>query len=205
MSRHVLVLNLSSRCIDPTAGLRRSISGAATRSGSPRSASRLWRSRPQTSIPANSATAAGESLSVKTSVRREPSGLAIDRKHARLFSTGANKTLVILDATTGKVVKTLPIGGGVDAAGFDPEMGLAFSSNGDGTLTVIREDSRDKFTVVENVTTQRGARTLALDTKAHRVYLVTAEFGPPPAPTPERPRPRPSIVPGSFTLMVVGR
>jgi YVTN family beta-propeller protein len=135
----------------------------------------------------------------------EPSGLAIDRKHARLFSTGANKTLAVLDASTGKVVTTLPIGGGVDAAGFDPELGLAFSSNGEGTLTVIREDSPDKFTVVENVKTQRGARTLALDAKTHRVYLVTAEFGPPPAPTPERPRPRPSIVPGSFTLLVVGR
>ena len=135
----------------------------------------------------------------------EPSGLAIDRKHSRLFSTGANKTLVILDASTGKVVTTLPIGSGVDAAGFDPETGLAFSSNGDGTLTVIHEDSPDKFTVVENVTTQRGARTLALDTKTHRVYLVTAEFGPPPAPTPDRPHPRPSIVPGSFTLLVVGR
>jgi YVTN family beta-propeller protein len=135
----------------------------------------------------------------------EPSGLAIDRKHARLFSTGANKTLVVLDASTGKVVTTLPIGGNVDGAMFDPEAGLAFSSNGDGTLTVIREDSPDKFTVVENVKTQRGARTLALDAKTHRVYLVTAEFGPPPAPTPERPRPRPSIVPGSFTLLVVGR
>ena len=135
----------------------------------------------------------------------EPSGLAIDRKHARLFSTGANKTLVVLDAETGKVVTTLAIGGGVDAAGFDPETGLAFSSNGEGTLTIIREDSPDKFTVVENVKTQRGARTLALDAKTHRVYLVTAEFGPPPAPTPERPRPRPSIVPGSFTLLVVGK
>lgn len=135
----------------------------------------------------------------------EPSGLAIDRKHARLFSTGANKTLVILDASTGKVVTTLPIGGGVDGAVFDPDTSLAFISNGEGTLTVIREDSPDKFTVVENVTTQRGARTLALDTKTHRVFLVTAEFGPPPAPTPERPRPRPSIVPGSFTLLVVGR
>jgi len=135
----------------------------------------------------------------------EPSGLAIDRKHARLFSTGANKTLVVLNAETGKVVSTLPIGGGVDAAGFDAETGLAFSSNGEGTLTVIHEDSPDKFTVVENVKTQRGARTLALDAKTHRVYLVTAEFGPPPAPTPERPRPRPSIVPGSFTLLVVGK
>ena len=135
----------------------------------------------------------------------EPSGLAIDRKHARLFSTGANKTLVVLDALTGKVVATLPIGGGVDAAGFDPETGLAFSSNGEGTLTVVREDSPDKFTVLENVATRRGARTMALDPKTHRVFLVTAEFGPPPAPTPERPRPRPRVVPGSFTLLILGR
>jgi YVTN family beta-propeller protein len=135
----------------------------------------------------------------------EPSGLAIDRKHSRLFSTGANKTLVVLDASTGKVVTSLPIGGGVDAAGFDPDAGLAFTSNGDGTLTVIHEDSPGKFTVVENVATQRGARTLALDTKTHRVFLVTAEFGPPPAPTTERPHPRPSIMPGTFTLLVVGR
>ena len=135
----------------------------------------------------------------------EPSGLAIDRKHARLFSTGANKTLAVLDAETGKVVTTLPIGGGVDAAGFDPDLGLAFSSNGEGTLTVIHEDSPDKFTVLENVATRRGARTMALDPKTHRVFLVTAEFGPPPAPTPERPRPRPSVVPGSFTLLVLGR
>ena len=135
----------------------------------------------------------------------EPSGLAIDRKHARLFSTGANKTLAVLDAEKGKVVATLPIGGGVDAAGFDADTGLAFTSNGEGTLTVVREDSPDKFTVLENVPTQRGARTMALDPKTHRVFLVTAEFGPPPAPTPERPRPRPSIVPGSFTLLVLGR
>ena len=135
----------------------------------------------------------------------EPSGLAFDRKHRRLFSVGSNKLMAVVNADTGKVLTTVPIGGGVDAAAFDPETGLAFSSNGDGTLTVIHEDSPDKFTVVENVATQRGARTLALDTKTHRVYLVTAEFGPPPPATAERPRPRPSIIPGTFTLLVVGR
>jgi YVTN family beta-propeller protein len=135
----------------------------------------------------------------------EPSGLAIDRKHARLFSTGANKTLAVLDAETGKVVTTLPIGGSVDAAGFDPGLGFAFTSNGEGTLTVVREESPGKFTVLENVATQRGARTMALDPKTHRVFLVTAEFGPPPRATPERPRPRPTIVPDTFTLLVLGR
>lgn len=135
----------------------------------------------------------------------EPSGLAFDRQHRRLFSVGSNKLMAVVNADSGKVVTTLPIGGGVDAAAFDPETGLVFSSNGEGTLTVVHEDSPDRYTVVENVSTRRGARTLALDPKTHRVYLVTAEFGPPPAPTPERPRPRPSFVPGTFTLLVVGR
>ncbi|HWW77007.1 MAG TPA: hypothetical protein VNZ44_16520, partial [Pyrinomonadaceae bacterium] len=135
----------------------------------------------------------------------EPSGLAFDRQHRRLFSVGSNRLMAVVDADSGKVVTTVPIGGGVDAAAFDPETGLVFSSNGEGTLTVVHEDSPDRYTVVETVATRRGARTLALDPKTHRVYLVTAEFGPPPAPTPERPRPRPSIVPGTFTLLVVGR
>jgi YVTN family beta-propeller protein len=135
----------------------------------------------------------------------EPSGLAIDRKHRRLFAGCSNKLMAVVDADTGKVVTTLPIGSGVDANGFDPETSLAFASNGDGTLTVVHEDSPDKFTVVENAATQRGARTMSLDAKTHRVYLVSAEFGPPPAPTAERPRPRPSVVPGSFTLIVMDR
>ncbi|MBV9927885.1 MAG: YncE family protein [Acidobacteria bacterium] len=135
----------------------------------------------------------------------EPSGLAFDIKHRRLFTVGSNKLMAVVNAETGKVVTTLPIGSGVDAAAFDAEAGLVFSSNGEGTLTVVHEDSPDKYTVVENVKTQRGARTMALDPKTHRVYLVTAEFGPPPAPTPERPRPRPSVVPDTFTLLVVGR
>ncbi|HMF56362.1 MAG TPA: hypothetical protein VK619_08455, partial [Pyrinomonadaceae bacterium] len=136
----------------------------------------------------------------------EPSGLAIDRKHRRLFSVCSNNLMVVLNADDGHIIKTLPIGSGVDASAFDPETQLAFSSNGgDGTLTVIHEDSADNFSVLENVPTQRGARTMALDSKTHRVFLVTAEFGPPPAATPERPHPRPSIVPGTFTLLVVGR
>ncbi|HEY0544483.1 MAG TPA: hypothetical protein VGC91_03725 [Pyrinomonadaceae bacterium] len=135
----------------------------------------------------------------------EPSGLAFDRKHHRLFSVGSNKLMAVVNADNGKVLTTLPIGTGVDAAAFDPETGLVFSSNGEGTLTVLHEDSPDKFSVVENITTQKGARTMALDPKTHKVYLVTAEFGPPPAPTPDRPRPRPSIVPGTFTLLVLGK
>jgi YVTN family beta-propeller protein len=135
----------------------------------------------------------------------EPSGLAIDRKHRRLFSVCSNKTLVVMNADDGHLITTLPIGSGVDAAAFDPENNMIFSSNGDGTLTVIREDSPDKYRVMENIATQKGARTLALDDKTHRIYLVSADFGPPPAPTAERPRPRPSIVPGTFSLLIVGK
>jgi hypothetical protein len=103
------------------------------------------------------------------------------------------------------VLATPAIGQGVDANGFDPGTQYAFSSNGDGTLTIVHEDSPDKFTPVANVPTQRGARTMALDLKTHHVFLVTAEFGPAPAPSPEHPRPRPQMVPGSFTLLVVGQ
>jgi YVTN family beta-propeller protein len=133
----------------------------------------------------------------------EPTGLAMDRKHRRLFSGCSNKLMVVMDADNGHIVASLPIGGGVDSTAFDSAKQLAFSSNGEGSLTVIHEDSPDKFSVVDSVVTQRGARTMTLDSKTHRIFLDTAEFGPPPAPTADRPRPRPTIVPGSFTLLVV--
>ncbi len=134
----------------------------------------------------------------------EPTGLAIDRQHRRLFAGCANKLMAVVNIDNGHVITTLPIGSGVDATAFDPATQLAFSSNGEGTLTVIHEDSRDKFTVLETVATQRGARTMSLDPKTHKIFLVSADFGPPPAPTPERPRPRPSILPGTFVVLVMG-
>lgn len=135
----------------------------------------------------------------------EPTGLAIDRKHRRLFSGCGNKLIAIVDADSGKVISTLPIGEGVDATAFDPEAGLAFASCGEGVLTVVHEDSAHKFSVAENVPTQRGARTMALDPAKHRIFLVTAKFGPPPAPTAEQPHPRPAILPDSFVVLVVGK
>ena len=135
-----------------------------------------------------------------------PSGLAIDAKHHRLFSVCSNKMMVVVNADTGAVVTTVPTGVGTDAAGFDPGTGYAFASNGrDATLTVVHEDSPDKFSLVENVPTQLGARTMALDTKSHNVFLVTAEFGAAPSPTAQQPRPRPQMVPGSFSLLILGR
>ena len=135
----------------------------------------------------------------------EPSGLAIDRKHRRLFSVCSNKLMVIVNADSGAVVTTLPIGQGTDAAGFDPETGFAFSSNGEGNLTVVHEDSADKFSVVDTVPTQPRARTMAVDLKTHQVFTVSAEFGPAPAPTAQQQRPRPPMLPGTFTLISLTR
>jgi DNA-binding beta-propeller fold protein YncE len=132
----------------------------------------------------------------------EPSGMAMDTEHRRLFIGCHNRMMAVMDADTGKVLATPPIGEGVDANAFDPEAQLAFSSNGEGTLTVVHEDSPEKFTEVASVPTERGARTMALDPKTHNIFLVTAEFGPPPPPTPEHPHPRPTVKPGSFMLLV---
>ncbi|HKA36219.1 MAG TPA: YncE family protein [Thermoanaerobaculia bacterium] len=134
----------------------------------------------------------------------EPTGLAMDVSRRRLFTVCHNKAMVVLDADSGRAVSTLAIGEGVDAAAFDPATSLAFASNGEGTLTVVKEEGPNSFRVVENLATQRGARTMALDEKTHRIFLATAEFGPAPAATPEQPRPRPPVVPGSFTILVVG-
>jgi DNA-binding beta-propeller fold protein YncE len=135
----------------------------------------------------------------------EPSGLAIDRSNRRLFAGCDNKMMAVVDADSGKVIATPAIGDGVDANGFDPESGFAFASCGQGVLTVVKEESPDKFTVVQNVETQAGARTMALDEKTHNVVLVTAKFGPPPAPTADNPHPRRSILPDTFVVLVYGR
>jgi DNA-binding beta-propeller fold protein YncE len=135
----------------------------------------------------------------------EPSGLSIDRKNRRLFVGCHNKMMAVVNADTGKVLATPAIGEGVDATSFDDETGMAFASCGEGVLTVVREDSRDKFSVAESVPTQPGARTMALDSKTHDVYLVTANFGPPPAATADNPHPRRAILPDSFVVLVLGK
>ena len=136
---------------------------------------------------------------------QEPSGLAFDVAHKRLFAGCDNRMIAVVDSDSGKVVTTIPIGDGVDANAFDPETGFVFASCGEGTLTVAHQDSPDKYTVVENAATQKGARTMTLDPKTHTVYLVTAGFGPPPAPTKDVPNPRPAILPDSFTLLIFTR
>ncbi|MGA3264112.1 MAG: YncE family protein [Terracidiphilus sp.] len=134
-----------------------------------------------------------------------PSGLDFDIPGARFFSVCDNKHMAVTDANTGKSLATPDIGDGPDAAAYDATHKLAFSSNGaSGTLTVIDAASVG-YPVIENLPTQRGARTMAYDSATGRIYLVTAEFGPRPDPTPDNPHPRPTILPGTFTVLVVGR
>ncbi len=134
-----------------------------------------------------------------------PSGLAIDAAHEILVVGCQNKLMAFVDGNSGKVLGTVPIGQGVDANRFDPATGYAFASCGDGTLTIAHEDSPTKFSLVEMIQTQRGARTMALDYASHTVYLVTAEFGPAPEPTKDNPRPRPAVLPDTFTLLIYGK
>lgn len=136
---------------------------------------------------------------------QEPSGLAIDIKNRRLFAGCDNRMMAVVNADNGKVITTLPIGDGVDADRFDPEDGLAFASCGEGVLTVVKEESPEKFSVLQNVPTERGARTMELDEKKHQIYLVTAKFGPAPAATEAQPHPRPAILPDTFEVLVVGK
>jgi DNA-binding beta-propeller fold protein YncE len=135
----------------------------------------------------------------------EPSGLSIDRKNRRLFVGCDNKMMAVVDADSGKVLATPAIGEGVDATAFDDGTDLAFASCGEGVLTVVKEDSPNQFSVAENVPTQQGARTMALDSQTHNVYTVTAKFGPPPAATADNPRPHRTILPDSFVVLVVAK
>ena len=132
----------------------------------------------------------------------EPSGMALDARHHRLFAGCHNKTMVMLDTETGKVITNVPIGEGVDGCEFDESTQLAFASCGDGTTTIGKEDAPDKLTVIQVLRTQRGARTMALDSRTHRIYLPTAQFVPAPSPSPGASPARPSIVPNTLKLLV---
>jgi DNA-binding beta-propeller fold protein YncE len=133
-----------------------------------------------------------------------PSGQAADVAHGRIFS-GCDGMIAVTDMKTGKLVTTFPIGDGVDANRFDPATGYIFSSNGEsGTLTVAHEDTPDKYTVLDNVPTTKGARTMELDPKTHRVFVVASDTKPG-TPTAAQPRPRAVAVPGTFRLIVLGR
>lgn len=135
---------------------------------------------------------------------KEPSGLAFDVKNHRLFSVCDNKLLVVLNSESGKVVTTLKIGENVDGVCFDPALNRIYTSNGEGTMTIIQEKDANTFSVLETFPTQKGARTITLDSKTHKVYLPTAEFGNTPAPTAQNPHPRATVKPNSFAVLEVG-
>lgn len=136
----------------------------------------------------------------------EPTGLTIDPASERLFSVCANQRMMVIDAVSGHHVAEIPIGVHPDTAAFDPALKLVFSSNGaDGTLTVVHEEDANHFSVAQNVQTQEGAKTMALDAKAHRVYLVSSKFGPAAAASADNPHPRPAVIPGTFEVLVAQR
>jgi DNA-binding beta-propeller fold protein YncE len=133
---------------------------------------------------------------------KTPTGLAIDLAHKRLFAGCRSGVVAAVDYTNGKVVATWPIGQGADATRFDPQTQLVFASCGVGTITIAHEDTPDKYTKVQTINTERGARTMALDEGNHNVYTVTSDFGPTPAPTKEEPDPRPMVISSTFRLLI---
>jgi len=135
----------------------------------------------------------------------EATGLAIDLEHHRLFLGCSNGLMLVMDNRDGRVVASLAAGQGIDATAFDPGTQLAFASAGEGSVTIAREDTPDKFTVVQTLATERSARTMALDPVTHRIYFASAQFEAPASPPPAGAgRPRPKIIPGTFKILVYG-
>ena len=140
----------------------------------------------------------------KISPGEEPTGLAIDTKTKRLFSVCHNGWMMVVDSEKGNIIAQVPIGKRVDGVVFDPELKMAFSSNGEGTITVVQEVSANEFKVVDTIKTEVGARTIAIDPKTHHVFVSTAQYGETPAATAENPNPRPKVVPGTFMVLEYG-
>lgn len=140
----------------------------------------------------------------KISPCEEPTGLALDKKNNRLFSVCHSGVMMIVDSKNGSIVSQVPIGKRVDGVVFDPELRMAFSSNGEGTITVVQEISQNEYKVVQTIKTEPGARTIALDPKTHHIFVSTAQFGETPAPTSENPNPRPKVISGTFMVLEYG-
>jgi DNA-binding beta-propeller fold protein YncE len=149
-----------------------------------------------------------KSLKVKTrwsiSPGEEPTGIALDTKTKRVFSVCHNGMMIVVNTENGQIVTTVPIGKGVDGVIFDPTTQLIISSNGEGSLSVIKEVSANEFKVIQTVKTERGARTIAFDPKTHHVFVSTAQYGETPAATTENPNPRPPVIPGTFMVLEYG-
>ena len=135
----------------------------------------------------------------------EATAIDLDAQHGRLFIGGRNKVLAIMNTENGKIIQSFPIGAGVDTNIYEAESGLLFVATREGTLHIFHEDTPDKFSLVETVQTQFGARNMALDPKTHNLYIDTADFGPAPEPTAEQPHPQPVPIAGTFRLLVYAR
>ena len=133
----------------------------------------------------------------------EPTGLAIDNKNHRLFAVCGNKMMVVVNALNGKIITTLPIGDHCDGVVFDAGLNCAYASNGEGTITVVKAETENSYKVIETISTQKGAKTIALDKKTHHLFLTTADFEPLPDATPENPKPRSKIKPGTFVVLEI--
>jgi YVTN family beta-propeller protein len=211
-SRHLFTMNgdaNSSSVIDPVSGKN---IGTVKLGGKPEFGVSAGDGKVYANLEDSGAVAEIDAAAMKVTRRwslapcKSPTGLAIDRAHHRLFSgCRGGKVMAISDAAAGKLITTVPIGEGVDADAFDAATQLAFASNNDGTITVVHEDAPDHFTVIQNVQTMTGAKTMALDPRSHKLYTVSAKFGPAPRDsTAANPRRRPPVLPGTFALLVFG-
>jgi DNA-binding beta-propeller fold protein YncE len=133
-----------------------------------------------------------------------PRTMAVDQKNGRLFVGCANRRMVVLDSNNGRVVGSVAIGAGPDDSAYDPDTGLAYISNGDGTVSIIRQDSPDSYSLLETVHTAQGARNMALDPRTKRIFLPLSDREPPPPPTAQNPNPRGKLIPGTFRVLVFG-
>ncbi len=133
-----------------------------------------------------------------------PRTMAVDQNNGRLFIGCANRRMVILDSTNGRVIASVPIGAGPDDSAYDPETRLIYTSNGDGTVSIIQQESPDRYSVLETVKTAPGARNMALDLKTKQIFLPLSDRGPPPPPTAQAPNPRGAFIPGTFQILVFG-
>ena len=208
-SKHVFTFNAGSSSVSAIDPATNQVLGTLSLGGQPEFAVADGRGRMYVNLEDSSAVACFDTKKFELlshwplAPGEEPTGIAMDLVNHRLFSACANKKMIVLDTETGKFVAELPIGERVDGLAFDPVLRMVLSTNGEGTLSVIHEDSADQYTKLADVPTQRGARTVTLDVATHRVYTVTAQYGEAPPATAEQPHPRPRPIPGSFVILAL--
>jgi YVTN family beta-propeller protein len=205
-SKRILTFNGRSANVTAIDALTRKVVGTVKVSGKPEVAVADGRGRVFVNIEDRNSIAVIDMATLTVSKEWPlggcdgPTGLAIDRAHDRLFSVCHNQKMIVIDSGSGKVIQELPIGAEVDGAEFDSRLGLAFSSNGDGTVSVVKGDEGGRYSVVQTVATQSRARTIALDSTTHRLYLPTASFAPA---APDNPKARPAMIADSFVILVL--